>query len=128
MANPFLVWSSGRGTLSSGCEKGTSQVATALVFPGFDRTLWSGVMRTRCHRWPSRVECQVPIHLLELELVLRRRRRLMGTASRRLRPAGTKLRQGRAVTFLVAVLDLDIVEKQLWGLVLDLSILVKKDA
>jgi hypothetical protein len=32
------------------------------------------------------------------------------------------------VTFLVAVLDLDIVEKQLWGLVLDLSILVKKDA
>ena len=128
MANPFLVWSSGRGTLSSGCEKGTSQVATALVFPGFDRTLWSGVMRTRCHRWPSRVECQVPIHLLELELVLRRRRRLMGTASRRLRPAGTKLRQGRAVTFLVAVLDLDIVEKQLWGLVLDPSVLLKKDA
>jgi len=32
------------------------------------------------------------------------------------------------VTLLVAVLDLDIVEKQLWGLVLDLSILVKKDA
>ena len=128
MANPFLVWSSGRGTLSSECGKGTSQVATALVFPGSDRTLWSGVMRTRCHRWPSRVECQVPIHLLELELVLRRRRRLMGTASRRLRPAGTKLRQGRAVTFLVAVLDLDIVEKQLWGLVLDPSVLLKKDA
>jgi hypothetical protein len=32
------------------------------------------------------------------------------------------------VTFLVAVLDLDIVEKQLWGLVLDLSVLLKKDA
>jgi hypothetical protein len=32
------------------------------------------------------------------------------------------------VTFLVAVLDLDIVEKQLWGLVLDPSVLLKKDA
>ena len=70
----------------------------------------------------------MPIHHLELEQELCRFQKPMGTASQRPRPAGTRLRQGRAVTLLVAVLDLDIVEKQLWGLVLDLSILVKKDA